>query len=533
MLFGSDLGEHDEMLYSCPIKLSACKEQTRIFTGRWGSGKSAHLFLSNKDLSDHLAGIDREKRKLWYIDENSLDVKALLDLRNTCGTTKEFRVQVEHIWKAEIVRAAAMLLGFIAQGQSTTDANHWSFVKAAYKGGSCAEPVWKNIRPLLKLLFNDRSRLNGALELTGRLEDMATAKALTLVQRCLRDIEGKIPPIGIAIDPVDTPKSSLEGTDPSTAQDVIAALINTFLMSFQPDPDNKLKVFLAVPWHRYTIEGIVNPQWRRTYESHLSWDKNELLTFISSRIGSEFKGVGRIFHQSEDVWSKLYTKTFRNNYCKDNIYENTFDYILRHTHHRPRDVQRICRRAVEICSDSLGRSIDDVVAGKGGIKVQGSHIRNAVNEYCNDQMEDFQEEARRRIPRMPEYENAIRGVSVPFTVDELGARASRFGLDINIEDLVLALWETGYVGIEARCKAHCDANEMKSHFPDRTKVVHRTAKGKELIRWYLFSYNWKGNPFDQFSLFESHEGVKLQCVLHPRTFEAFTRKVTQEWPIGI
>lgn len=348
-----------------------------------------------------------------------------------------------------------------------------------------------------------------------------------------RDIEGKIPPVGIAIEPIDTPKSPLEGADPSTAQDVIAALINTFLTSFQPDIDNRLKVFLAVPWHRYTIEGIVNPHWRRTYESHLSWDKDELLTFISSRIASEFKRRGRKVHHGEDVWSQLYAKTYRNNYCNEKIEEHTLDYILRHTHHRPRDVQRICRRAVEICADKIGRTTDYVIAGKGGIKVDGSHVRDAVNEYCNDEMEDFREEARRRIPQMPDYESAIRGISVPFSVDELDARAKRFGLEVNIEDLLLALWETGYVGIEARCKYQCDPETMKVHFPESTKVVHRTAKGKKHCRWYLFSYNWRGHPMDQFSLFDSHDDVKVMCVLHPRTFEAFTRKVTKDWPIGI
>jgi hypothetical protein len=135
MLFGSDFGEHDDMLYSCPIKLSACKEQTRIFTGRWGSGKSAHLFLSNRELANYLFDIDKEKRKLWYVDESSLDIKALLELRSSCGTTKEFRVQVEDIWKTEIMRAASMILGFISESQGTSNEPHWKFVKAAFKGG--------------------------------------------------------------------------------------------------------------------------------------------------------------------------------------------------------------------------------------------------------------------------------------------------------------------------------------------------------------------------------------------------------------
>ena len=406
-------------------------------------------------------------------------------------------------------------------------------MRSAYKCIECAEPVWKNIRPVLKILFDSGSRLNGAMDLTGRLQDMITAKSLTMVQRCLIDIEGKIPSIGIAIEPIDTPKSPLENSDPSTAQDVIAALINTFLTHFQPDPDNKLKVFLAVPWHRYTIEGIVNPHWRRTYESHLSWHKNELLTFISSRIKSEFRRHGRMIHQGKDIWSQLFEKLFYNNYCNEKIEEHTFDYILRHTHHRPRDLQRICRRSVEICADKIGRNINDVISGKGGIKVNSSHIREAVNEYCNYQMEDFREEARRRIPRLPEYENAIRGISVPFTVDELDARAKRFGVNVSIDDLLSALWEAGYVGIEASCKDKCDPESVNNYFPDHTKVIHRTSKGKKYYRWYLFSYNWRGHPLDQFHLFESHEDIELKCILHPRTFESFTRKVTKKWPIGI
>lgn len=534
MIFGSENGEHDTLLFNCPVHISVLEKEHRIFTGRWGTGKSAHLFLANEALTKALEKFDKRKRKLWYLDENSLDVGSLNELRANCNDTREFRFQVERIWKAEVLRAAASLLGFVAEKQPVPNTIHWKFVKAAYTGGQYTESLWSNIKPLMKIVFGDDARFKGVTELHGKIEDLATQQAEDFIQKCIADLDGHFPKIAIGVEPIDTPKSPLESADKSMAQDVIASLLNVFLRSFQPDETNLLDVYLAIPWHRYTIDGVINPQKRRAFEAHLSWEKHELHKFINSRIAWEFNRVRRSFKSINNAWDQLYVDFVPNTYCNHKFLENSFNYILRHTHHRPRDVQRICRLSLKKCAAKTGRSIDDIISGKSGLRVDASHIRDAVLDYCSDHLIDFQEEVRRRFPDMPNLEAVIRGISVPFSLEELESRAKRFGIDVGIDSLFRELWEAGFVGIEASIKENADPVKIATLFSECAHVIHKIPDGKtEFHRWYLFSYNTKGDPLEIFTTVKAHPDIGLMCVLHPRTFERFSRHLSQKWPIGV
>ncbi len=534
MLFGNEDACSDDLLFSCPIYLAAGMHSgRRIFTGRWGSGKTAQMFLVNKSLAMLLEELEKGRRKLWYLDENSLDVDALSDIRNSCGDARDFRFKVERIWNAEIIRAASVLLGFFAEHNSINNGPHWTFMRTAYKGGKFFDSVWTNIRPILKVIFGEGVRLTGAAELQGKIEAVTTSTAASFVQKCLADMENQGPSIAIGIEPIDTPKSPLEAANKTMAQDVIAALLNIFIRSYQPGPDNLLDVYIAIPWHRYTIEGVVNPQKRREYELHLSWEKDELKKFICERIAYEFRKVKRSYKNVGDVWNMLFTNKIHNTYCNGKIEEDSFDYILRHSHHIPRDVQRLCRESVLKCCAKLGYPVEEVLVGRKGVRVDSADLRGAALQYCDEHLEDFREEVRRRFPEMPMVESAIQGINVPFTISDLESRARRFGIEIPIERLVRELWESGFLGIEIVCKDQCDPEQMRATLPDRTYVVHSTKDGKEFHRWYLFSYNSKGDPLDVFSSCRGRKGLDVKCVLHAKAFERFSRSVTQNWPIGI
>jgi len=532
MLFGSENAENDSLLFSCPIDLRSCVDEHRIFTGRWGTGKSAHLFLRNRALTQSLEAINKRKRKAWYLDENSLDVKALNELRSSCGDSRDFRFQVEKIWKAEIIRASVNIVGFVGESLGFGTEPHWKFVKQAHSKGQYVESVWSNVSPILKIVFGDSARSEGAKELQGNIEDVTTATAEEFVLRCLDDLEGKFPQIAIGIEPIDTPKSPLETADKSMAQDVIAALLNVFIRSFQPESEG-IPVYLAIPWHRYLSEGLVNPHKRRPYECHLEWRKEELRKFICSRIAWEFRATKRSVRYDSDTWELLFEKYMTNPYCNGKIREETFDYILRHTHHRPREMQRLCRMSVMQCAKRTGRPVDDIIAGKGNLKVVASDVREAIIEYCNDQIGDFREEVRRKFPDIPALEELIRGISVPFPLSELESRIKRFGIEISLSHLFMELWDAGFVGIEVRCKNVEDPNHISALFSEHCHVQHSTQGGKMHHRWYLFSYNWRSDPLEVFGTTDGSEEIEINCVLHPRTFERFSRNVTHEWPIGV
>lgn len=425
-----------------------------------------------------------------------------------------------------------MLLGFIAQTESTPSDLHWKFVKGVFSGGKLSDPLWMNVRPLLRLLVSNDQKYEAATELTGKVEDLMAKQAFTFVQRCLQHLANRTPKIAVAVEPIDTPDSPLEKADTQIAQDVIAALINVFLRSFQPSENQLLNVYIAVPWHRYTTEGLINPQKRREYEAQLKWTNDELGKFMASRIQYEFRSVGRQVKSPAAVWAELFVPTMWNTYCQTKFEESTFTYILRHTHHRPRDVQHICREAVFMCAKRAGLEANDVLRGKSGIRVDGAHIREAVQSYCTDALEDFQEEAKRRFPDMPRLESSVRGISVPFTTEHLKKRAEDAGITTEIRDVIMKLWETGYLGVEVRCLDNKKVDQLKALFPVETFICHKTDR-TEFNRWYFFVYNWKGEPFELLAKAESQPHLEAKCVLHARTFDKIAGYVTQEWPVGI
>ena len=110
-LFGNENAEKDDDLIECKVSTSYFRPaQKPILTGRWGSGKTASLLIDHHDLSSILAQIDPKMERLWYIDENTLNVQSLMELRQRFISDSQYYVKsLEEIWRAEIIRRACLL----------------------------------------------------------------------------------------------------------------------------------------------------------------------------------------------------------------------------------------------------------------------------------------------------------------------------------------------------------------------------------------------------------------------------------------
>jgi len=228
---------------------------------------------------------------------------------------------------------------------------------------------------------------------------------------CLEDIKDyKIQPI-IGIEPIGSPTSKLE-RHPHFAQEYINSLVNVFRRYFQPSSRQRLMIYLAIPWHRYKKRELNLPQKTTQYKINLKWTKSELRDFINKRISYEFKRVKRIKSYSQDPWELLFEKQMiSDNYAQPMVFEESFDYILRYTHYRPRELQRLARESVISCAKLNLGDPDDVLRGTGGIKISGEHIRKAIENVIDDTAEDLLVEAERRFPQIKRIQWAVRGVS--------------------------------------------------------------------------------------------------------------------------
>ena len=78
LLFGSENAEADQLLFDCKIDKTKPSEAKQIITGRWGTGKTAIIFLQNENLINELNAINPEYKNIWYLSEGRLNYKNLL-----------------------------------------------------------------------------------------------------------------------------------------------------------------------------------------------------------------------------------------------------------------------------------------------------------------------------------------------------------------------------------------------------------------------------------------------------------------------
>lgn len=483
--------------------------------------------LKNEKLCAALKAIDPDLERLWYLDEKALDAGKLLSIYRARDDARTFRHALESVWRAEICRRAAILLATLAHKYRGNSGEHWKFVHKVKSTSQLSISIWKQIPQAFAAFAKfDESRVRSIQDLQGEYDDLFSKSALQCVQYCLKDIKGQSPWPVVGIEPIDTPTSALE-EDVSLAQEVITALLNVYVADFQPDTNQHLDLYLSIPWHRYSSKAINFPQKLIQYKSYLEWSPKELRDFINRRIEWEFKRVHRQFTGKgmQDAWSTLFEPTVRNEHCRPIFNEDSFEYVLRHTHHRPRDLQRLARKSVEHCKGVLQRDADDILSGASGIKVNGVHIRDAIASCTRETTDSLVTEAARRFPSFSEITERLRGITVPFTTDDLRKRLP----GIDIARAIDELWQSGVMGVEVIVT---DDNQAPT-LPKQTLKINKDLHGREHKRYYFFEYNWDGEANELLMRYRS-PGSEVRCVLHPKTFEyLLPANVTSEYPIGI
>jgi len=212
---------------------------------------------------------------------------------------------------------------------------------------------------------------------------MLSADIMKSIVACLNDIKDKpIQPI-IMIEPIDTPKSGLE--DEGVAQKVVSSLLNVYYKNFLKFQEPTFWIRICIPWHRWKPSHSDLPQKLTSYTNCIKWNNRKLKDFINNRIKWEFNYVGRKT-KNEDYWSQLFGNVINNDSFEKSVDEDSFSYVLRHTHHRPRDLQRMARQIVENQAAYSGSTADDVLYGRDGSRINQQIIKDSVKEVCDVKM---------------------------------------------------------------------------------------------------------------------------------------------------
>lgn len=210
-IFGNENAEKDDLLIECQVSPFIFPSEKLIIKGRWGTGKTAKVLLINKELSDILKNINPDIERLWYIDENTLNVGALLEIKNKSASDRHhFIKSLEEIWRAEIIRRACLLLHYLAGYYRAPNGPHWKFMRDLHsQHESFFKPIWEQLSNAFKIIFTD-SRGDTLKDIHSNFQKLFTDEAMKQVQHCLKDIKNKLPKMVIAIEPIESPTSALE-----------------------------------------------------------------------------------------------------------------------------------------------------------------------------------------------------------------------------------------------------------------------------------------------------------------------------------
>ena len=435
---------------------------------------------------------------------------------------------------SEILRTHARILAVLYEEYGSPKGLHWELVKSKEAGEKYGKSVWSRLSEMLNSGGDVGKVVATAL---GTINDIFSVKFEEAVNQCLADIAGHDAYPVVVIEPVETPLSVFETEDAAVSQVILVSLLDLFIsrLSFAPERGQHLQVEMSIPWHRTVREFIREPQKLTQYSGRFTWPRERLRLFMNKRIANEFDLIRRVIrHRSDtDEWSVLFDSHVRNRRCRCN--ESSFDYFVRHTHHRTRDLMRLARTAIHAEID-LRRTkqadfdIDDLLKGGPGIFFTQEAMRTGVEEALKETSEDRITEASRRFPEVLGILDRLRGLELPFSPKLLADRLRDSG--IQTDSAVEVLWECGFLGFRICPRDKSDVSTFEKNVGMAAVYQYQTVHGEVQKGYYLFEYNCDMSPAQIKRTFNG-EFASVQLVIHPAFIENLGVVPPKEYPVGV
>jgi len=540
LVFGNENAESDTLLNDCYVNGSNIVASKPILVGRWGSGKTAILLHQGQALDRKLKSIDKKYTKIWYLREDSLDLAELRNLqKQSFENSHVFLKSLEAIWKAEILRVVSRQLSILREYYGNNGGKHWDYISSIHPKNNFFKSLWRSIPEVLDVIKgSSEHRREAAKGIQNNISEFFNSKLFDKVQECLEDIENhELQPL-VIVEPIDSPQSPLDESS-GLARSLITALLNVYRNSFEPTDDQRVIVKMSIPWHRYDVDKLEYPQKIHQHTGQVYWTIKGLREFINKRIEWEFARVHRTFSKKGnlDAWNLFFGETITNKHCEGKIKENSFLYVLRHTHHRARDLIRVSRMAVEYLvmkSDGI-KSIDDILKSHDNPVISESVLRAAVRDYCKSTIDIRIAEAGRRFQKLRTCLQQLYGINVPFSRNDLERRIKNFHQqycsNANVVERLIQFWESGIIGLEIYTSDIEKHESLKERLGSGLRFYKKDKRIK-YRRWYLFEYNSKRNFQSAVQGFGNEQDVTVNFILHPMTFENLTPVVARDCPKG-
>lgn len=303
-------------------------------------------------------------------------------------------------------------------------------IKAACTFEAGGTGASKLIRHLLQALIE---KYIGAKSLSDEIEKIVQSASFCSAQKAVFEI-AKRNPIIIAIDTLE--KYKLQDPRLMTTTAALVEFSSKFSRKYSPR-NIYIKAFMMDEIFPYLREEYISNTLKYVRdEIYLHWKPKDLMRMICWRLFQYLK-INHLPRRStadvdwdnhKDVWEKIW-KPFFGEYLKNgnNIEEETFPYILRHTQLRPRQVIVLCNSIAKEYEGS-GKILDflprDIVIGANPIFSSENIVRGIkrVEDSLADEVFSTYSSA---YPNAARIADALSGMPPIFEAKELEKRAHR------------------------------------------------------------------------------------------------------------
>jgi len=533
MLFGAPSADNDQLLKDCKVASRIGRYVQPIVVGRWGVGKTATLISRAEKLEELISAQDIFYKRIWHVKEEDINTASLFSIVQKYSETNSeaFLIsELQKVWKLEILRRVIFVLKFIQksyEAEGKLEGEHWKTINSINGNKTfILEPIWKTIDIVMAFFHEKGTNVSSH---SAFLNLLISDNTFLAVQKCISDLEINnyvIPVVGV--EPIETPRSGMAGF----GDIIVAALLNCFRTNFVENEIQRVKVFISIPWNRMNYERLNFPQHILPYVGEIKWNHDDLKEFINKRIEWEAKQRLEkiIFRSNQDGWGTYFCETITNNSCDAQFnQENSFEYMLRHTQWRARDVQTIARESVRKYCDSLELDIGEFFRKKHSVNAQT--IKEAIAEHVLEQSRIRLEEARRKFQHTSLRVDELRGLKIPFTKESI---INRLGLKQDysaFRETFSILWESGVVGFAVEIKNIEQLNQFKQRYSEHCV---RPIKFSDVIAvGFLFHYCCSKTPQNiEDSFGNTHNNYSLKLIIHPMFNEALELHISSKYPLG-
>jgi hypothetical protein len=447
----------------------------QIILGRKGVGKTALQLEFERNYNS--------KYKFFLpIDAESIRFQKLIDnyqtLKEEAGSALEFRKSITNIWEHAIMSSCMLqVVGKINTLVGPGAVIHAYLRREELLKKRIYDLLIDMLERLLQLLMGKSGKTTGELI---RLVDDFPLDNTEYKDACsaLQEVLGKSGGVLVTFDRIDRYFETVP--QPYKRDEFERVALRHFLVGLVQAVYNistagfsekiQFKVFL--PEDKYGAIRSRDLDKIKEFIFRIQWTPDELKEVIARRISHSLNlrnKDGSLCISKEETWDRIFPRNVANQGVSG-IPEDTADYLIRHTHFRPRDLQYHCAKVRELALSRVGSSASEVISE--------SLVRNAVKEVTPDIVDNVFLEFEYEHPFLRELLDEFREIpNIISYTERFFPMVDRFRRKHNIgsssDELIASLYRIGFVG-GVRSRESGDEARFAGDPPPTRKVKGRT-----------------------------------------------------------